>query len=44
MDICKLIVNSYVGDLIIDEDGNWYGITHKGKKGMQNPVFRLKDI
>jgi hypothetical protein len=40
--IFNIETKNYVGDLEIDSDGNWYRITHGGKRGMQNPVFQVQ--
>ncbi|NLM61513.1 MAG: NERD domain-containing protein [Clostridiales bacterium] len=39
--IFNIEVKNYVGDLIIDENGNWYRVVNGSKTGMENPVFQV---
>ena len=33
---------NYIGDLTIDEEGNWYRIVNGNKFGTENPIFQVK--
>jgi hypothetical protein len=40
--VFNIETKNYIGDLTIDEDGNWYRIVNGHKSGMESPVFQVK--
>ena len=40
--IFNIETKNYVGDLTIDEEGNWYRIVNGRKTGTENPIFQVK--
>lgn len=40
--VFNIETKNYIGDLTIDEEGNWYRIVNDRKSGMESPVFQVK--
>lgn len=40
--IFNIETKNYIGDLTIDEEGNWYRIVNGNKTGTENPVFQVR--
>ena len=40
--VFNIEAKNYIGDLTIDEEGNWYRVVNGQKFGTENPVFQVK--
>ena len=40
--VFNIETKNYIGDLTIDQEGNWYRIVNGNKSGTENPVFQVK--
>ena len=40
--VFNIETKNYIGDLVIDEQGNWYRLVNGHKFGTENPIFQVK--